>query len=95
MDAIYAPDGVKSGDTTSAAIDRLSAACSSLASRGVDVIVPGFTELSLVLPVLASRMSCPTLDANQCSAPAVVAASHVLRFAVHPSHGGLTWRPEP
>ena len=66
MDAVYAEDGIKSGLSTLAAAERLGGACSELVGRGCDAIVPGFTELSLVLPALASRVACPILDANQC-----------------------------
>jgi aspartate racemase len=66
MDAIYAPDGIKSGNITPATLDRLSAACSDLVRQGCDAIVPGFTELSLALSDLASRIPCPILDANEC-----------------------------
>jgi aspartate racemase len=66
MDAIYAQEGIKSGNTALATVDRLSAACSDLVRQSCDAVVPGFTELSLVLSVLASRIPCPILDANQC-----------------------------
>jgi aspartate racemase len=66
MDAVYGEHGIKSGRSTLAAIDALRAAASELVGRGCDAILPGFTELSLVLPALASRVACPVLDANQC-----------------------------
>jgi len=66
MDAIYASDGIKSGNTTPTAVDRLAAVCSDLVRQDAEAIVPGFTEISLVLGALASRLSRPILDANQC-----------------------------
>jgi len=62
MDAIYGADGIKSGNAN---VGQLAAACSDLMRQGCEVVVPGFTELSL-LPRLAADIKCPILDANQC-----------------------------
>jgi len=66
MDAIYGQDGIKSGNAATVIVDRLGAVCSDLVRQSCEAIVPGFTEISLVLSALASRIQCPILDANQC-----------------------------
>lgn len=66
MDAIYADGGVKSGQVAPATVERLVAVCNDLARSGCDAIVPGFTELSLVLPRIAAKVACPILDPNPC-----------------------------
>jgi aspartate racemase len=64
MDAVYAVDGLKDGCMDGATLDRLHLICLELLGQGVDLILPGMTELSLVAAPLRQR-EVPLLDANQ------------------------------
>ena len=68
MDIVYADGGIKSGQDAPLLLGRLQEICERLAGQGCDIIVPGFTELSLVHAALSSALSIPILNANQCYA---------------------------
>lgn len=68
MDIVYADGGIKSGQDAPALFERLRQIGESLAGQGCDIIVPGFTELSLVHDVLSKTLSIPILNANACYA---------------------------
>lgn len=68
MEAVYAAGGIKSGRNTPELLQRLQSVCAGLAGRGCEVIIPGFTELSLVHAGLAAVVSIPIINVNACYA---------------------------
>lgn len=71
MGAIYGPEGIKTGHLGGGATARLAAACRHLAERGADLILPGFTEIPVVLDALRD-VPVPVVDCNQVYAQAAV-----------------------
>jgi aspartate racemase len=53
-------------------VDLLATACSDLLRQGVDLIVPGFSEIPVVIDALRSR-GFPVLDSNQAYVRAAMA----------------------
>ena len=72
MAAIYGPNGIKSGDRHGASVELLAKACSDLVEQGAELIVPGFSEIALVVESLAER-GLPIFDANEVYARYAVA----------------------
>lgn len=68
MEAVYAAGGVKEGCRAPDLLDRLRAIRDSLIAEGCDLIIPGFTELSLVHGDLAAGVAAPILNVNRCYA---------------------------
>jgi aspartate racemase len=68
MEAIYATGGIKSGRTAPELLQMLQAVCAGLIANGCEVIIPGFTELSLVHAGLAAVVSVPIINVNACYA---------------------------
>jgi len=64
MPAIYGTDGIKSGCLSGDSVERLHRACLDLLGQGVELIVPGFSEISLVVGALQER-GMPVIDANR------------------------------
>lgn len=71
MRAIYGPEGIKSGRLTREAAELIERAAADLESQNVDLILPGFTEIALVMDSLGPRRA-PMVDAN------AVYAQHAL-----------------
>ena len=71
MGAIYGPEGIKTGHLGGAAAARLAAACRDLAEQGAELILPGFTEIPMVLEALRN-LPVPVVDCNQVYAQAAV-----------------------
>jgi aspartate racemase len=78
MDLVYSTGGIRSGQQSPAVCDRLRMICEALAAQGCDILLPGFTELSLVHAALEAVLSIPILNANQCYA-AYALAQPMLR----------------
>ncbi len=74
-EAVYAPDGIKSGNLRGRPIDLLRDACADLVDQGVDVILPGLTEIALVLDELGP-LGVPIVDSNLAYAQYVVSGQH-------------------
>ena len=68
MDAVYGVGGIKAGRTAPDMLDALQGVCDGLIAEGCEVVIPGFTELSLVHAALASRVTAPIVDVNRCYA---------------------------
>ncbi len=68
MAAVYAEGGVKSGRSTPELLRKLEAVCAGLIAKNCEVIIPGFTELSLVHAELAAAASVPIINVNACYA---------------------------
>lgn len=64
MQAVYGPAGIKAGYLDGAAIEMLHQVCLDLKSQGVTLLLPGMTEISLVVAELLRRgIDC--IDVNQ------------------------------
>ncbi len=72
MPAIYGPQGIKAGCLRGASVDLLSRACVDLLEQGAELIVPGFSEIPVVIAALQER-GIPIIDTNQIYADYVVA----------------------
>ena len=64
MEAVYAAGGIKAGRNTPELLGKLQEVCAGLIDSGCDVIIPGFTELSLVHAALASSVTVPIINAT-------------------------------
>ena len=71
-EAIYGDEGIKSGNLRGRPVELLRAACDDLVDQGVDVIVPGLTEVALVADALGQQR-VPLIDSNIAYAQFVVA----------------------
>ncbi|WP_338034413.1 aspartate/glutamate racemase family protein [Herbaspirillum seropedicae] len=63
MPAIYSAEGLKMGALKGTSVDKLALACEDLLARGADLIVPGFTEISIAIDALSEK-GFPIIDAN-------------------------------
>ena len=75
--AIYGPQGLLVGHSNDA-IDKLQRACEELLAQGVDLIIPGNSEIAAVAEVLAQR-GLPVLDAHQVYAEFALAHQEQYR----------------
>lgn len=73
MPAIYGERGIKSGHLQGHSVELLDCACRDLVAQGADLILPGFTEIPIVIDTLRER-GLPVVDVNQ------VYASHAAAF---------------
>lgn len=73
-EAVYGTDGIKTGNLRGRPLDLLRRACRDLIDQGVDVIVPGMTEIALVADQLAA-LEVPVVDSNLAYAQYVVEAA--------------------
>ena len=62
--AIYGPQGIKTGHPSNEVVAMLAHACRNLAAKGAELIVPGFTEIPVVLDELCTRIEAPVIDCN-------------------------------
>ena len=62
--AIYGPSGIKSGQLKGEAISLLRRSCQDLVSQGAELILPGFTEIPVVLDSIGDP-GVPIVDCNQ------------------------------
>ncbi|MDR5746535.1 amino acid racemase [Caballeronia sp. LZ029] len=74
-EAIYGTDGVKSGNLRGRPVELLRAACDDLIAQGVNVIVPGLTEIALVAEELGA-LRVPLVDSNLAYAQYVVSGQY-------------------
>lgn len=63
MRAIYGETGIQSGRLDAASVALLDAAIRDLVDQGVDVILPGFTEIPVALDAVTER-AVPIVDCN-------------------------------
>jgi len=81
--AVYGPQGIKAGKLLGAPVELLHDACLDLIAQGVDLIVPGVTELSIVLDALgdfnAGNTPVPILDSNLIYAQYAVSGDFAMR----------------
>ncbi|WP_263772605.1 aspartate/glutamate racemase family protein [Propionivibrio soli] len=63
MAAVYGPRGIRAGCVEGAPVEQLNEACRDLAEQGAEVIVPGCTEIPLLLAALDAG-GVPVVDSN-------------------------------
>ncbi|MEM5295866.1 amino acid racemase [Burkholderia sp. JPY481] len=73
--AVFGDEGIRAGRLHGRPVELLCAACADLVAQGVDVIVPGLTEIGLVLGALGC-IEVPLVDSNQVYARYVAAAQY-------------------
>ena len=64
MPAIYGPDGIKAGCLRGASVEKLVRASEDLLGQGAELILPGFSEIPVVINALQERR-IPIVDTNQ------------------------------
>lgn len=69
--AVYGSEGIKRGNLRGRPIELLHRACVDLADQGVEVIVPGMTEIPLVADAIAPG-GVPLIDSNMAYAQYIV-----------------------
>jgi len=74
MQAIYGPNGIKSGHLQGESIELLQQTCDDLLRRGAQIIVAGATEIAIVADTLRER-GIPIVDTNHAY------AQYALSFA--------------
>ena len=65
MQAIYGPRGIKAGDLGDASVELIRRACRNLVDQGAEVIIPGFTEIPIVIDGLRRGTDIPIVDSNE------------------------------
>ena len=74
-EAVYGPDGVKSGNLRGRPVELLREACEDLIAQGANVIVPGLTEIALVAEDIGP-LRVPLVDSNLVYAQYVVSGQY-------------------
>ena len=74
-EAVYGPDGVKSGSLRGRPVELLREACEDLVAQGANVIVPGLTEIALVAEDIGP-LRVPPVDSNLVYAQYVVSGQY-------------------
>ncbi|WP_404326431.1 aspartate/glutamate racemase family protein [Cobetia sp. UIB-001] len=64
MQAIYGPSGIKSGHHGGECLQLLLEACDDLVSQGAEIIVPGLSEIPVLMESLQPLVPVPLLDSN-------------------------------
>lgn len=77
-EAIYGPEGIKAGNLGSGVVEMIRRACRNLIERGAECILPGFTEIPLVLDAVQAGIDRPVIDCNQVYAE-YAASRHTSR----------------
>ncbi len=65
MEAIYGSRGIKAGQLRGQSIDLIRKTCRDVIDQGAEIIVPGFTEIPIVIDSLRSAFNVPIIDCNQ------------------------------
>ncbi|MDW3684511.1 amino acid racemase [Cupriavidus sp. CV2] len=73
--AVYDADGIKSGNLRGRPIELLRDACRDLIGQGAQLILPGMTEISLVLDEIGP-LPVPVVDSNLAYAQYVVSGQY-------------------
>jgi aspartate racemase len=68
MEAIYGPRGIKAGNLRGQSIELIQKACRDVIDQGAEIIVPGLTEIPIVIDSLRSAFNVPIVDCNQAYA---------------------------
>lgn len=81
MKSIYGKTGIKNGHHSGNSIQLLLDSCHNLIDQGVDIIVPGLSEIPVLIDALQPFISVPILDSNQ-----IYADYALLRTEKNKSH---------
>ena len=65
MEAIYGPRGIKAGDLGDAPVELIQQACRNLVGRGAEIIIPGLTEIPVIIDGLCRGIDVPIVDSNE------------------------------
>ncbi len=87
MEAIYGERGIKAGQLRGAPIELMDQACQDLVDQGAELILPGLTEIPIVIDDLRGQSSAPIIDSNQVYAS--YAIDHEERGAAKPFKVGI------
>lgn len=74
-EAVYGAEGVKSGNLSGRPVELLREACEDLIAQGVNIIVPGLTEIALVADEVGP-LRVPLVDSNLAYAQYVVSGQY-------------------
>jgi len=80
-EAIYGPEGIKAGNLGSGVVEMIRRACRNLIAQGAECIVPGFTEIPLVLDAVRTGIDLPVIDCNQVYAEYAVSCQSGSRMS--------------
>lgn len=64
MQSIYGPSGIKSGHHGGECLQLLLESCDNLVSQGAEIIVPGLSEIPVLIASLQPLTPVPLLDSN-------------------------------
>ncbi|VWC01692.1 aspartate racemase [Burkholderia lata] len=79
-EAVYGADGIKRGNLGGRPVELLRRACEDLVDQGVQVIVPGLTEVVLVADEIGPQR-VPLVDSNMAYAQYAVTGQYASRAA--------------
>jgi aspartate racemase len=79
--AVYGERGIKSGSLNGRPVELLREACADLIAQGAEVILPGMTEINLVVEQIGT-LDVPLVDSNLVYAQYVVAGHYENRGRV-------------
>lgn len=77
MNAIYGRQGLKTGHLRDGTVALLCEAADELVANGAELIVPGFSEIPVIIDALRAR-GLPVLDSNQSYVRAALASPHAV-----------------
>lgn len=80
-EAVYGEAGIKAGNLRGRPVELLRGACEDLIAQGVDVIVPGMTEIALVAEQMG-LFDVPMIDSNLAYAQHVIEAGYASERSV-------------
>lgn len=73
-EAIYGPEGIKAGNLGGGVVEMICRACRNLIAQGAECIVPGFTEIPIILDAIRRGINIPIVDCNQVYAEYAVSS---------------------
>ncbi|MGF6768133.1 aspartate racemase [Paraburkholderia sp. GAS199] len=79
-EAVYGHGGVQSGNSSGRPVELLRVACEDLIAQGVDIIIPGLTEIALVADSM-DPLTVPLLDSNLIYAQYAASGRYALSEA--------------
>lgn len=68
MPAVYGAQGIRNGHHDVLCLDGIVKACENLIQQGAEVIVPGLTEIPVLIEALRDRVGVPVIDSNKAYA---------------------------
>lgn len=77
-EAIYGAQGIKAGKLKGEALEIIRQSCLDLVEQGAELIIPGFTEIPVILDAIRPMVGIPIVDSNEIYAEYAV-ASHGMQ----------------